>query len=84
MSNLRNDPHLSISVQDRDDPQSYLLVHGRVEEITSEGADANIDRLAKRFLDEDTYPYRMPDEQRLLVRIEAGRTSGMRPWAPIG
>ena len=79
MSNLRNDPHLSISVQDRDDPQSYLLVHGRVKEITSEGADANIDRLAKRFLDEDTYPYRMPDEQRLLVRIEAGRTNGMRP-----
>ena len=84
MSNLRNDPHLSTSVQDRDDPQSYLLVHGCVKEITSEGADANSDKLAKRFLDEDTYLFRMPGEQRLLVRIEADRTSGMGPWAPIG
>ncbi len=84
VSNLRRDPHVSISVQDRDDPQSYLLVHGRVKEITAEGADAHIDNLAKRFLDEDTYPYRMPDEQRLLVRIEADRITGLGPWAPMG
>ena len=82
--NMRNDPRVQLSVQQRDDSQSYLLVHGRVTAISNGGADAHIDALAKRFLNEDTYAYRMPDEARLLVRIEADRIGGMGAWAPRG
>jgi hypothetical protein len=43
------------------------------------GADEHIDKLAKRFLGADKYPYRRSDEKRLVVRIEVDRISGMGP-----
>jgi hypothetical protein len=43
-------------------------VSGRAE-ITPEGADASIDKLAKKYLDQEEYPWRKPGEQRLIVRI---------------
>ena len=86
--NMRNDPRVQLSVQQVSDPESYLprnylLVHGHVTEITTDGADAHIDALAKRFLNEDSYPYRTPDEARLLVRITADRVGGLGAWAPM-
>ena len=37
--------------------------------LVDEGADAHIDRLAKKYLDADSYPFRRPGEQRVTVRI---------------
>lgn len=80
--NMRRDPRVLLSVQDREEPQNYLLIHGRVTEITAEGADEHIDLLAGRFLGLDSYPFRQPGEQRLIVRIAADRLAGLGPWAP--
>lgn len=81
--NLRRDPHVVISVQDRNNPQAYLLVHGTVT-MTDAGADAHIDKLAKRFLGIDKYPYRQPGEKRMLMRVAVDRLGGfapgMQPW----
>jgi PPOX class probable F420-dependent enzyme len=71
--NLLRDPRVSISVIDAANPYSPLLIQGRAVELTEEGADEHIDKLAKRYLDEDTYPFRSPGEVRLLVRIEPDR-----------
>ena len=82
--NMRRDPRVLLSVQARDEPQSALLIHGRVTEITSEGGDAHEQPLlAGRFLGADSYPFRAPGEQRLLVRIAAERIGGLGPWAPM-
>ena len=80
--NMRRDPRVLLSVQDREEPQNYLLIHGRVTEITAEGADEHIDMLAGRFLGMDSYPFRQPGEQRLIVRIATDRLGGLGPWAP--
>ena len=80
--NMRRDPRVLLSVQDREEPQNYLLIHGRVTGITAEGADEHIDLLAGRFLGLDRYPFRQPGEQRLIVRIAADRLAGLGPWAP--
>ena len=80
--NMRRDPRVLLSVQARDEPQQYLLIHGRVTAITAEGADEHIDMLSARFLGLDSYPYRQPGEQRLIVRIAADRLAGLGPWAP--
>jgi len=81
--NLRRDPRVIISVQDRNNPQAYLLVHGTAS-VAEAGADAHIDKLAKRFLGVDKYPYRQPGEKRLLVRVRVDRLGGfapgMKPW----
>src|SRR3989338_7455730 len=82
--NLRRDPRVIISVQDRNDPQSYLVFHGRAS-VTESGADEHIDTLAQRFLGVDKYPFRRPGEKRLLVRVKVDRIGGygpkMQPWA---
>jgi len=81
--NLRRDPRIIISVKDRHDPQAYMVIHGTAT-LTDAGADAHIDKLTKRFLGVDKYPYRQPGEKRLLVRVTVDRIGGfapkMQPW----
>jgi len=76
--NIRRDPRVIVSVQDRNHPQAYAVFHGKGR-VTAAGADAHIDKLAKRFLGLDKYPYRRPTEKRLIVRIEVDRISSMGP-----
>ena len=40
---------------------------------TTEGADAHIDRLAKKYLDADSYPFRREGEQRITFLVDATR-----------
>jgi PPOX class probable F420-dependent enzyme len=76
--NLARDPRVSISIVDAANPYQPLLIQGKAVEITEEGADAHIDKLAQRYLGEEVYPFRGPGEVRLLVRIQPGRvTYGM-------
>ncbi len=68
--NLRRHPDVALSIADPDNPYRYLGIQGRVAKITEEGADAHIDKMAKKYLDKDKYPYRAPGEVRVLVAIE--------------
>ena len=81
--NLRRDPRIIVSVQDRNDPQSYMVLQGTAS-VTEPGADQHIDKLAKRFLGVDKYPFRRPGEKRLIVRVKVERIGGygpkMQPW----
>lgn len=81
--NLRRNPRVIVSVQDRNDPQSYMVFHGTAT-VSEAGADAHIDKLAKRFLGADKYPFRRPGEKRLVVRVKPDRIGGygpkMQPW----
>ncbi len=47
--------------------------------VTDANADAHIDKLAKRFLGIDKYPFRQAGEKRLIVRIAVDRISGAGP-----
>ncbi len=73
--NMRQRPQVALSIQDPDDPYRYLEVRGRVVEITEQGAEEHIDRLAKRYLGLDRYPYRQPGEVRVIYKIKPERTS---------
>ena len=75
---LRRDPRVIVSVQDRNNPQSYAVFHGKARTITEEGARAHIDKLAKRFLGIDKYPG-PPTETRVIVRISVDRIGGFAP-----
>lgn len=68
--NLERDPRVTITVQNLENPYEYIMVRGRVSERTREGADEHIDALAKKYLDADSYPFRQPGEQRLIIRVE--------------
>ncbi len=75
--NMRQRPQVALSIQDPDDPYRYLEVRGRVVEITEQGAEEHIDRLAKRYLGLDRYPYRQPGEVRVIYKIKPERISAL-------
>ena len=68
---------VALSIQDPDNPYRYLEVRGRVEEITEQGADQHIDKMAKKYLGLDKYPNRQPGEVRVLYIIKPEHTSSM-------
>ena len=69
---IERDPRVSLLVVDPEDQYKWLAISGRAE-ITTDGADGQIDRLAKKYLGQDEYPWRKPDETRLTVRIRPER-----------
>jgi PPOX class probable F420-dependent enzyme len=76
--NIRRDRRVALSILDPENPYRYLEIRGRVVEVTEDGADEHINKLAKKYLDKDVYPFRQPGEVRLLVRVQPDRvlTSG--------
>jgi hypothetical protein len=66
-----------VTVLPADDQQSgYVSVSGRAE-ITEEGANAHIDKLAKKYLGLDKYPYLQPGERRVVVTVRPERIDSM-------
>ncbi|MGZ6971717.1 MAG: pyridoxamine 5'-phosphate oxidase family protein, partial [Thermoanaerobaculia bacterium] len=76
LKNIRHDPRIALDVVDRENVYEVVALVGRVVEVTAEGADAHIDKLAKKYLGRDRYPYRQPGEQRVIIRIEPERVLG--------
>jgi PPOX class probable F420-dependent enzyme len=66
---LERDPRVSLLVLDPSDPYKWVEIDGRAR-LTTDGADEQIDRLAKKYLGKDEYPFRNPDETRVRVEIE--------------
>jgi len=75
--NVRRDPRIAMSIIDPDNPYRYLEIRGRVVEITQDGADAHINRLAKKYLGADVYPYRQPGEVRVIYKVEPQKLHAM-------
>jgi PPOX class probable F420-dependent enzyme len=67
--NLKGEPRVALSIVDPENPYRYLGIQGRVTEMTENGADAGIDKLAKKYLGKDKYPWKGPNEVRVLVKI---------------
>jgi PPOX class probable F420-dependent enzyme len=69
-SNLERDPRISVVVFEAGNPYHFVEIRGTVTE-TAEGseADEHINALAKKYIDEDEYPYRQPGEQRIKFTI---------------
>src|ERR1700741_2045173 len=44
--NMQNDPRVSMSIMDPDNPYRYVEVRGHVAEATEKGADEHIDKMA--------------------------------------
>ncbi|HEV2527112.1 MAG TPA: PPOX class F420-dependent oxidoreductase [Thermomicrobiales bacterium] len=66
--NLKERPMATVMLVDPENPQRWIEVRGTVTG-TTEGADAVIDGLAKKYLGVDSYPYRSPTETRITFTI---------------
>ena len=66
---LRHHPDaVTVTVVNHESPYEYVTIKGRLADDTHEGADENIDQLAKKYLGKDEYPFRQPGEQRVMLR----------------
>jgi PPOX class probable F420-dependent enzyme len=65
---LRRDPRVAMTIVDPENAYQWVSVSGRAE-LTTDGADDQIDKLAKKYLGQDKYPWRNPEEQRISVKI---------------
>jgi PPOX class probable F420-dependent enzyme len=69
--NLEREPRVALSWCDPADHQHSIAIQGRVvESYTGEQAEADIDALAKKYLDADSYPFRSPTQHRISYLIE--------------
>lgn len=75
--NMRRDPRVALSLCDPDNPYRYLEIRGQIVEITEDGADEHIDRLARKYLGVDTYPNRTAGEVRVIYKISPTRFTKM-------
>jgi PPOX class probable F420-dependent enzyme len=75
--NLLADGRVSLSLVDPENPYRYLEVRGTVVERTTEGADDHINKMAKKYLGQDVYPFRQPGEVRVIYKIKPERTSSL-------
>ena len=70
---LRRDRRVTVTVINHENPYEYAMIKGRLADDTHDGADENIDRLAKKYLGKDEYPWLQPGEQRIKFLVEPER-----------
>jgi PPOX class probable F420-dependent enzyme len=68
--NMRRDKRVGIDIMDPDNPYRHVSIRGLVVDITENGADAHIDKLTKKYIGQDQYPYRANGEVRVIFKIQ--------------
>ena len=75
--NLERDGRVAVMLVDPDNPYRYLEVRGSVAERTLDGADEHINKMAKKYLGQDVYPFRQPGETRVIFKIAPEHINSM-------
>ncbi|MDQ3013393.1 MAG: PPOX class F420-dependent oxidoreductase [Acidobacteriota bacterium] len=75
--NMQADGRVSLALVDPDNPYRYLEVRGVVVERTTDGADDHINKMAKKYMGVDVYPFRQPGEVRVIYKIKPEHISSM-------
>jgi PPOX class probable F420-dependent enzyme len=75
--NLHKDNRIALSIVDPINPYRYLEIRGKVVEFIEDPDKAFIDSMAKKYLDQDKYPWSQPGEERVVVVVEPVRALTM-------
>lgn len=70
----------SLMVMDKGNMFRWAQIQGRLRDTSAEGADDHLEELSQRFFGG---PYRNPKVDRLIIRLEPERVTGMengQPW----
>ncbi len=77
--NVSRDPRVAISIVDKNNPYHMVTVRGKVIEQTDVGANIHIDKMAKKYLGVEKYPFSRPGEKRILLKILPDKVHHMVP-----
>jgi PPOX class probable F420-dependent enzyme len=70
-TNLERDPRATLVLLNEENLYEYVEIKGRAAE--GDGAEEHIDALAQKYINQDRYPWRQPDEQRVKFHITPER-----------
>src|ERR1700740_2435182 len=63
--NMPEGARVALAILDTENPFRYIQIRGRVTRATEDGAAQHIDRLAKKYIGQDKYPWSRPGEVRV-------------------
>jgi PPOX class probable F420-dependent enzyme len=75
--NMSEGSKVALSIVDPDNAYRYIQIRGTVTKETTDGADAHIDSLAKKYLNKDKYPWADPKQMRVIYEITPASTNAM-------
>jgi PPOX class probable F420-dependent enzyme len=69
--NVSRDNRVALAIADQNNPYDMVTVRGKViEQITGKRAEEHIDKLARKYLGKDKYPFRSPGQKRVILKIK--------------
>jgi PPOX class probable F420-dependent enzyme len=68
-ANMRERPAVAISIVDPRNPYRYLAITGVVVSWSEEGWREHMDKLSRRYMKVERYPWSFPGERRAIFRI---------------
>ena len=68
--NVLRDPRVAISVVDQNNPLDMTAIKGTVEKILPDYDYQHANQLTKKYLGQDEYPFRRPNEKRIIFKIK--------------
>jgi len=73
--NTKRNPVVAIAVADASNQYNMVAIRGTVMEQTTNGAREHIDKLAKKYLGKEKYPWFSSKEQRVILKIRPERST---------
>lgn len=67
--NVLRDPRVAISVVNNNNPLDMTTIRGKVVEIISDDEYEHANKLTKKYMEKDKYPFRQPGEKRIIFKI---------------
>lgn len=78
-TNISRDPRIALSIIHQDNQYEMVTIRGKVtEQITGDVAEKHIDKLARKYINQDKYPRRSRNEQRVILKIKPERIFHMK------
>lgn len=74
---FQNNPRIAISIFDTSNPYYNVVIRGKVVGFVADGAEEHIDKMAKKYMGQDRYPYHQADDPRILMKVEPIHETGM-------
>lgn len=79
LRNIERDPRVALGIADRETPEHYFQVRGRVIDVTTAGAVDHVNQLSQRYIGKPYPWYGGRDQVRVIITIEAEKVNGVRP-----
>ena len=74
--NTKRNPKVAVAIADASNQYNMVAIRGTVMKQTTNGAREHIDKLARKYLGKEKYPWFSSKEKRVVLKIRPERSTG--------